>query len=256
MFVNWIQVYSDTPGTGPGGGDFTPLWRDDLDATNSSRWYWANWTFDVAVNDYIMQNSTTRNGYLVQVLTSDSATGQFPTPPVDDGSIAQPPPPPVGPNPVPLPARLEAETPARAHDNSSSNQGDAACGSGPVDAQLTSDAGGGCNVAYTEAGEWLDFDVTTAQAASFDLALRVSSGLSGQTFHVTLDGQTVGPDTLSPAPNGWQTFQTLVIPLTLAAGGHVVRLVFDTGYVNVNYLDFTTSGAAAASTTPAPSPTP
>ena len=38
MFVNWIQVYSYTPGSGPGGGDFTLLWRDDLDSTSSSRW--------------------------------------------------------------------------------------------------------------------------------------------------------------------------------------------------------------------------
>ena len=92
MFVNWIQTYAYTPGTGPDGGDFTPLWRDDCDSADGSRWYWANWTFDVAVNDYIQQNSTTRDGYLVQVLTTDTATAQFPAPPVDDGSIAQPPP--------------------------------------------------------------------------------------------------------------------------------------------------------------------
>jgi endo-1,3-1,4-beta-glycanase ExoK len=251
MFCNWVQTYSYTPGAGPGGSDFTPLWRDDMNAVDSSRWYWANWTFDVAVNDYIQQNSTTRNGYLAQVLTADTATGVFPTPPVDDGSIAQPPLQSGGAGAVTLPARVEAEQPSRWFDTSGGNLGDAACGSGPVDAQLTSDAGGGCNVGFTDAGEWLEYDVTVAQAATFDLTLRVSSGLEGQACHVSIDGQTVGPSTLSPAANGWQTFQSIVIPgLALSAGAHSVQLTFDTGYINVNYLEFTASAGGSAQSPP------
>jgi len=164
MFVNWIQTYSYTPGGGPGGTDFTPLWRDELNATDSSRWYWANWTFDAAVNDYVQQNSTTRNGYLVQVLTADTATGQFPAPPVDDGSIAQPPP--VDTTPVAIPARIEAEDYTRFIDTSSGNFGDAVCSHTDVDAQLTSDpTGGHCNIGWTAPGEWLEYNVTTASAA-------------------------------------------------------------------------------------------
>jgi endo-1,3-1,4-beta-glycanase ExoK len=244
MFVNWVQVYSYTPGSGPNGSDFSLLWRDDLDATDSSRWYWANWTFDVAVNDYIAQNSAARNGYLVQVLTADTATGVFPAPPIDDGTIAQPPgapTPPAGGTPVALPARLEAETPARFSDTTTANLGDASCGGGPVDVQVTGDTGGGCNVGWTDPGEWLEYDVSVARAASFDLTLRVASAMTGETLHVELDGHSVGGAALSPSATGWQTFQSLVVPgLSLSAGNHVVRVVFDSGLVNLNYLAFQT----------------
>ena len=82
-FVNWIQVYSYTPGRGPSGSDFTPQWRDDFDRLDGNRWWTANWTFDVAINDYIAQNITTRDGKLVIAFTAENATGQFPAPPED-----------------------------------------------------------------------------------------------------------------------------------------------------------------------------
>jgi endo-1,3-1,4-beta-glycanase ExoK len=260
MFVNWIQVYSFTPGAGPNGGDFTLLWRDDLDATNSSRWYWANWTFDVAINDYIAENSAARNGYLVQVLTADTATGQFPAAPIDDGSIAQAPgaPPPTPTTPIAIPGRIEAEAAPRAFDTTPSNLGDAACGAGPVDAQLTADAGGGCNVGFTDAGEWMEYDVSVAQTAVFDLSLRVASGLAGQTFHIALDGQSAGGGAHTVDVSDWQTFETVGIPnLTLTAGPHVLRLVFDTGYINVNYLEFAlhAGGSTTAASSCAPTST-
>jgi hypothetical protein len=238
MFVNWIQTYSYTPGKGTGGSDFTPLWRDDLSSADGSRWYWANWTFDAAINDYIPQNSTTRNGYLVQVLTADTATGQFPTPPVDDGSVAQPPPPVIS-NPVALPARIEAEDYHRFVDTSGGNYGDAVCSNTDVDAQLTSDpTGGRCNVGWTAPGEWLEYDVSTASAAAYNLSLRVASDSIGPAMHVEIDGANVSGQ-LSVPSNGWQSFADLLTgPFMLSAGNHIVRLVFDTGNVNINYLVF------------------
>ena len=252
MFVNWIQAYSYTPGAGPNGGDFTLLWRDDLNATDGSRWYWANWTFDVAVNDYIAQNSASRNGYLVQVLTADTATGQFPTPPVDDGSIAQPAPPPDAPpppatGPFALPARIEAEAFARFFDTTGGNYGDAVCGTTDVDVQLTSDpADPNCNVGWTDPGEWLEYDLTVASAATYDLTLRVASVSSGQTMHVEIDGVNVSGARASPGA-GFQSFADVVVPsVRLSSGAHVLRLVFDNGQININYVEFKTAAAPAA----------
>ncbi len=240
MFVNWIQTYSYTPGKGPGGSDFTPLWRDDLNSADGSRWYWANWTFDAAVNDYIQQNSTTRNGYLVQVLTADTATGCN-SPDATGGRRGasrkrrrQ-----VIHDPVALPARIEAEDYHRFFDTSGGNFGDATCSNTDVDAQLTSDPNGGrCNVGWTAPGEWLEYDVSTASTAAYDLSLRVASDSIGPAMHVELDGTDVTGQ--QPVPStGWQSFADLMTgPFTLSPGNHVVRLVFDTGNVNVNYLVF------------------
>jgi predicted xylan-binding protein with Ca-dependent carbohydrate-binding module len=102
-FVDWVQVYSYTPGAGPGGSNFTSLWRDDFDFFDNGRWWTANWTFDYAVNDYVGQNANTRNGKLVLIFTDENGTGQFPTPPEDGAPPSNPPasnPPPGNPPPT------------------------------------------------------------------------------------------------------------------------------------------------------------
>ena len=87
-FVNWVQTYSYTPGGGPGGADFTPLWRDDFDAVgpsapDSNRWWAANWTFDYAVNDYVGQNARVKDGILVITFTDEAGAGTLPAAPPD-----------------------------------------------------------------------------------------------------------------------------------------------------------------------------
>ena len=54
-------------------------------------------------------------------------------------------------------ALIEAEDFVRFEDSTTAHSGD--CGSGPVDQQVTSDTGGGCNIGWTAAGEWLEYDV-------------------------------------------------------------------------------------------------
>jgi endo-1,3-1,4-beta-glycanase ExoK len=88
-FVNWVETYAYTPGSGPGGSDFSSLWRDDFDnpgSPDSSRWWPANWTFDAAVNDYVAQNASVKDGALVLVFTDTAGAGVLPDVPADDGS--------------------------------------------------------------------------------------------------------------------------------------------------------------------------
>jgi len=89
-FVNYLEVYAYTPGDGPGGGDFTRLWRDDFDRFDNGRWWTANWTFDSAINDYVPQNAATRNGALVLAFTDEDSTGTFPSVPPDTGGPSDP----------------------------------------------------------------------------------------------------------------------------------------------------------------------
>jgi hypothetical protein len=109
---------------------------------------------------------------------------------------------------------------------------------------LTSDPkGGGCNIGWTQAGEWLEYDVSVSAAASFDLIARLASGTTGKTVHVEVDGKNVTGTMTSPS-GGWQAFADVVtrnVPMT--AGNHTLRLVMDTGSVNINYLDVQPSAA-------------
>ncbi len=83
--------------------------------------------------------------------------------------------PPPPPSTVALPAKIQAESPARFFDTTAANLGTAACSSTAVDAQTTTDTGGGCNVGWTEPGEWLEWDVSLATAGNFDLVARLAA---------------------------------------------------------------------------------
>ena len=145
------------------------------------------------------------------------------------------------PTAIALPARLEAEKPARFNDTTPTNLGTASCSSTAVDAQVTTDVGGGCNVGWTVAGEWLEYDVSVAATGKFDLIARLASSTSGKSVHVELDGANVSGTLLAPSA-GFQSFADVATRgVSITAGAHKVRLVMDTGSTNVNYLDVKTA---------------
>jgi subtilisin family serine protease len=120
-----------------------------------------------------------------------------------------------------------------------------------VDIETTADAGGGYSVGWVTGGEWLAYSVITSAAADYTLESRVASAGQGGVFHVEIDGiDATGPMTV-PNTGGWQSWQTISRPgIPLAAGPHMVRVVFDskgpTGYLgNLNYLKWTAPGINA-----------
>lgn len=147
---------------------------------------------------------------------------------------------------VAVPAKLEAETPVRFSDTTPANQGSASCSSTALDAQITTDAGGGCNVGWTAAGEWLEWDVSVATSGSFDIVARLAANAAGKTVHFEADGARIGT-TLSAPVGGFQAFGDVATRgISLAAGNHKLRLVVDTGDVNINWFEVKT----ASTTTP------
>ena len=99
-----------------------------------------------------------------------------------------------------------------------------------VDIETTSDTGGGYDVGWVFAGEWLKYTVNVTTAGVYDLDFRVASGGTGGTFHIEVNGANVTGPISVPTTNGWQTWQTIRVPagVTLAAGTQVWRVVMDT----------------------------
>lgn len=113
-----------------------------------------------------------------------------------------------------------------------------------VDIQSTSDTGGGYNVGWMTAGEWLAYTVDVADAGTFTVEARVAASGAGGTFHVEIAGVDVtGPMTI-PNTGGWQSWRTIsVAGVALNAGRQRLRVVLDangsTGvFGNINYLRF------------------
>ena len=124
--------------------------------------------------------------------------------------------------PIALPGKIEAEL-------YSSMSG--------ISTQGTTDTGGGLNVGWTDNGDWTQYKVNVTTAGTYDFTLRVAAAGSGGSFHLELDGQRVTATTPVPSTNGWQNWTNVTISaVTLPQGEHNLRLVFDTGGFNINYL--------------------
>jgi hypothetical protein len=123
-----------------------------------------------------------------------------------------------------------------------------------VDIELSSDSGGGYDVGWVSAGEWLNYTVDVAAAGTYDIEFRVASPYTGGAFHLEVDGVNKTGTLSVPNTGGWQTWRNVTkTGVTLAAGQHVWRLVMDTNgsptaVGNFNYLRAT--AASASSTSP------
>jgi hypothetical protein len=127
------------------------------------------------------------------------------------------------------------------HDNDPANQGGAYRTDG-VDVESTGDTGGGYNVGYIQAGEWLNYTISVPTAGAYTFTARVANVAAGATFHIEIDRVNVS-GTLSVTNTGaWQTYANVSTgSISLTAGTHVMRLAFDTaasnGWVaNLNYI--------------------
>jgi hypothetical protein len=142
--------------------------------------------------------------------------------------------------PIVLPARVEAENYARFNEldaaNNGSLAGDVQCDQGnSVDLWHTADMNGACNIGWTQAGEWLEYDVQALQAGSFEYVLRAASASAGKSLSLWLDGVRQG--TFAVSTGGWDTYQDYGSSVFLSQGTHVLRVLFDTGDTNLNYIN-------------------
>ena len=123
--------------------------------------------------------------------------------------------------------------------NDSDTVHEGTCGSGPVDQQTVSDNGATCGIAYTKPGEWLEYSIQVATAGKFDLVSRVAGNATGKTIRLSIDGVAVGGSQSVPSA-GWTAFADRAVnDVSLTAGSHTLRVLFETGDTNFNYIDIT-----------------
>jgi hypothetical protein len=113
------------------------------------------------------------------------------------------------------------------------------------------------DIGWIDAGEWLTYTVMVGAAGSYDCELRVAAPQAGGLLHVGFGTpSTVWSSVAVPATGGWQTWTSVHIPVALAAGRQVMRLVFDTGGFNVSAVTMRPVSSPGPSPSPAPPPSP
>ena len=113
-----------------------------------------------------------------------------------------------------------------------------------IQTEPTADAGGGLNVGYIDAGDYLDYKLTAA-AGYYTVEFRVASWIDNAQFDVQqmqdLEGVSYLGTVTLPNTGGGQNWQTVsfVLPYGLAEGTVKLRLVARTGGFNFNWMNFT-----------------
>ena len=109
-----------------------------------------------------------------------------------------------------------------------------------VDLEACTDTGGGYNIGWISASEWMDYQVDVAAAGSYTIECRVASNATGGSFSIEFNGQTKATFNI-PVTGGWQNWVTLSTVADLNAGPQEMTFVNvnSADEYNLNYFDFT-----------------
>ena len=157
--------------------------------------------------------------------------------------------------PLPVPGLIEAEDFDKGgegvayHDNVKGNAGGRYRTAEDVDIIVSPDSVGGRYVVNNfETGEWLKYTVNAPTAGNYDLALRLATNFSTAAFRVEVDGVDVTGRVAAPNTGSWTAYQwaTAKTALPLSAGTHVLKVVSDQQYFNLNQLRLTAASGSSA----------
>lgn len=131
----------------------------------------------------------------------------------------------VGTPAQPIPSRIEAES----YYQQSGIQ------------TVTTNDGSGTKVGFINNGDTTGYVVDVANQGAHTIQLRASSGTTGGSVNVSLNGTQVGSFTVTNT-GGYETFQTFTINATLNTGVQILSLEFTgaaNGYLmDVNWIEF------------------
>lgn len=121
-----------------------------------------------------------------------------------------------------------------------------------VQAETTSDTGGGQNVGYIDAGDWMAYNnITFPTSGSYNIEYRVASP-GGGTLSSDLNGGRIQLGNVAvPATGGWQAWRTITQTVNVTAGTYSFGVFAQTGGWNLNWIRISKAGTTAAAVTSA-----
>jgi beta-glucanase (GH16 family) len=107
-----------------------------------------------------------------------------------------------------------------------------------IQLESTTDAGGGQNVGWIDAGDWMDYNVNVPTAGNYTVRYRIASQAATGQIQLT-SGSTVLATTAVPNTGGWQNWQTISTMVNLSSGQSTLRVYASEGGFNLNWINFT-----------------
>ncbi len=97
---------------------------------------------------------------------------------------------------------------------------------------------GGYDVGWTHAGEWMAYTVTVSKTATYQVSFTVASSYDSGKFHLACDGVDKTGTISVPNTSGFQNWEVVRKAIPLDAGQHVLKLVVDGDFFNLDKLVF------------------
>lgn len=97
---------------------------------------------------------------------------------------------------------------------------------------------GGYTLGWTHAGEWTAYTVTVGASASYRIAFHVATAQPSAKFHLEADGVDLTGTIDVPDTKGFQNWTTVERTVRLEPGQHVLKVVIDGDFVNLDKMDF------------------
>jgi hypothetical protein len=116
-----------------------------------------------------------------------------------------------------------------------------------VQAENTQDVGGGQDVGWIDAGDWMDYSVNVSSAGAYNLNLRVASPSGGQLQIRNSSGSVLATVNI-PATGGYQSWQTISSSVSLAAGSQTIRVYASSSGWNLNWMEISGAGSSTTNT--------
>lgn len=153
--------------------------------------------------------------------------------------------------PLKIPGKIEAENydlggnNVGYYDTNIQNQGGAYRPAEGVDTEVCTDAGGGYNVGFVAAGEWLKYNINILETTSYNFVLRAASNaISAGTMRIYIDDVDVTGVMSIGNTGGWQTWTNVNKPnIPLTQGNRVLKIAIEGGEFNINYLNIVKSAS-------------
>ncbi len=97
---------------------------------------------------------------------------------------------------------------------------------------------GGFNIGWTHAGEWTSYTVNVEKSATYEVSFYIASTYDSAKFHLECDG--IDKTGILSVPNtvGFQNWKVIKKNVKLDAGQHVLKLVVDGDFFNIDKIIF------------------
>jgi hypothetical protein len=116
-----------------------------------------------------------------------------------------------------------------------------------VQAQATTDAGGGLNLGWIYSGDYMDYSVNVATTGQYKVSFRVAAPGVGASLLLLTSAGAVLTSLNLPKTGGYQTWQTVSATISLNSGIQILRLKSTSGSAwNINWLQFDNATQASA----------